>query len=643
MKLRAKIQCLFAGVIITTLAIVTISAHKMNMSSSLNILAENLATSASIASDYLGQHLKDYLHVVTSIGQSEKLAANISPEVKLNYVNSYASTLGLTSANILTTDGISIQDGTDFSDRQYVKKALAKNSNLSELTLSKYTNTYGFSIAAPILNSAGNTTGVVYFRMDMNYLQDILNSFETTSDSYSYIINREGVIITHPSNELVQTYNLNEQNNGLEKIAKQLADGKSGNGEYTYNGTSLKCGFSPIAESDGWGLIIATPTDSIEETAVDNANVLMTIAFISCAAALIIIAVFSGFISRPIIKIQKSLLNISKGDLSTDIPSTGRKDEIGILQNAASSLNNTLSAIIGQANHVLESMAHYDLTVEKMSSYPGDFDTLSKSANHIRNIFNSLIIQVEEAISSVNSGARQLSIAADALSKGTLSQANSIQLLEEHLTDIVAGTNSNSKNEEIVGAKLNVLDQQIRDGNEQMLTLLSVIKEIEDMSSDIQKIVGAIDSIAFQTNILSLNASVEASRAGDMGRGFAVVAEEVRSLAEKCSDSSKKTETLIYNCITSITNAKTCADNTVDNLSVIVSGSADIASAFESMSKATKEQAEKSNQIQAEIHNISDVVQSNTATAEETAASTEVLSNQADTLHKLIKQFKVKK
>lgn len=642
MKLRAKIQSLFAVVIIVTLAIVTLSAHKMNTSSSLNILAENLTTSASIASDYLGQHLKDYLYLVTSIGQSEILTSNTSAEDKLEYVNAYANTFGLTSANILDLNGVSLQDGTDFGDREYVQQALNGNSNLSELTLSRYTNTYGFSIAAPIIDSANNITGVVYFRMDMHYLQNLMNSFDTTADSYSYIVNKNGIVITHPVNDLVQTYNLTEQTNGLEKIAAKLANGEPGNGDYEYEGTSLKCGFSPIANTDGWALIIVTPTDSIMESAVDNANILMTIAFIACAFALIISAVFSNYISRPIINIQKSLLSISNGDLSVTIPTINRKDEIGVLQNAAASLIDTLSKIIGQTNYVLESMALYDMTADDMTPHPGDFNTLSSSVNRIKGILNNLIIQVKEAVANVDSGAQQLTMAAEALSKGTLTQANSIQILEEHLVDIVAGTNHNSQNEEIVNEKLTILDQQIRNGNEQMLTLLTVVREIENMSTDIEKIVGTIDSIAFQTNILSLNASVEASRAGEMGRGFAVVAQEVRSLAEKCSESSKKTAELIHKCITAITNAKTYADNTVNSLSVIVTGSAEIATAFESISESTKEQVLKSNQIQYEIHNISDVVQSNTTTAEETAASSEVLSDQAITLHELIQQFKVR-
>ena len=135
---------------------------------------------------------------------------------------------------------------------------------------------------------------------------------------------------------------------------------------------------------------------------------------------------------------------------------------------------------------------------------------------------------------------------------------------------------------------------------------------------------------------------MEAARAGEMGRGFAVVAEEVRSLAVKCRDASKKTSDLVNACVRSITNAKEYADTTFDSLSGIVADSSEIAAAFQNIANDTMEQAHKSKRIQDEVNNISDVVQTNTATAEETAASTTLLSDQARHLKELIRKFKIK-
>ena len=168
-----------------------------------------------------------------------------------------------------------------------------------------------------------------------------------------------------------------------------------------------------------------------------------------------------------------------------------------------------------------------------------------------------------------------------------------------------------------------------------------MVSQVENMSSDIQNIIGTIESIAFQINILALNASVEAARVGERGRGFAVVAGEVGNLAAKTTESSKQTAELITDCLNKIKSAMTCADSTSKCLKDIVENSEQISKAFNSISADTKEQADKSSRIKLEISNISDVVQTNSATAEETAAATQELSEQAKNLSKLISRFRV--
>ncbi|MCI5500795.1 MAG: methyl-accepting chemotaxis protein, partial [Lachnospiraceae bacterium] len=200
---------------------------------------------------------------------------------------------------------------------------------------------------------------------------------------------------------------------------------------------------------------------------------------------------------------------------------------------------------------------------------------------------------------------------------------------------------SDSENEENVQKRLQELDSLIVTGNNRMYDLDAVVAEVANMSSDIQNIIGTIESIAFQINILALNASVEAAHAGESGRGFAVVADEISDLASKTSESSKQTADLINNCIKQIEAAMTCADATSECLKDIVYNSVQISEAFKTISNDTKIQADKSVHIKSEISNISDVVQTNTATAEETAAATQELSEQAKSLSSLIAKFHV--
>lgn len=642
MKLRIKILLFFGGTIIVLLMIVGGFSYTSTSSSSINLMQDSLVNSANLIGHTLSTHLQSYLQTVSTLGNSPILSDDSSTATKISYVTSYAEAFGLASANILDENGQSIQDGMDFSDCDYVQKALQGIPNISELNISKYTDSYGFSIAAPIYHhTTKQISGVVYFRMEPSHLRNILDQFQYGNAGYSFIVDANGTIIEHPTQSLIGEYNLYNQTNGLADVATKIKANKTGIGTYHFNGTDMTCGFGPITTNNNWTLVITTTSYSLKREALTFANALIVIDLFALAIAIGMSSFLSRYISKPIVKMQKLLCNISAGDFSTEIKPSNRKDEIGILQNSSASLVETLSDIIGKTNYILESISMYDLTIADMPAYPGEFDTLSSSVNQIKHMLNHLIIQVQSSVHNVENGAQQLTEATTSLSEGSVSQSSSIQILLDDLSDVVTRINRNSENEGLVHEKLEKLNNQIQNSNEQMNELLNAVAEIEELSTDVIKIVGTIDSIAFQTNILSLNASVEAARAGELGRGFAVVAEEVRNLATKCSESSQKTAELINNCITSIHHAKQCADSTFVCLSGIVSDSTEIATAFEDISSATREQAEKSNRIQAEVNNISDVVQSNTATAEETAASTEVLSQQAVTLNQMIQKFKV--
>lgn len=641
MKLRAKIQLYVCAAIAVMIAIIGIVVSNIIIKSTFSVVDDSVKTSSVLASNHIANQLKDYESVVTLLGQNEIFSSNASDKEKIAYLDNYVEAYGFTSGNILDKDGVSIEDGTDFSDRGYVQKALDGVTNISDITLSKYTGTYGVSIAAPTYDAKNEINGVVYFRLDINFILDIIESVKISDGSYAYLIDKDANVIVHPDTEKILNYNLLEQEASIVSLAEEMLKGESGNGEYKDAGEKMICGYSPIANTNGWTIVIAAPRADFMSVTYKATNVVNLIGFIAIAFAIIFSGFFAAKISNPINRVKDALVALSQGKLDTKIETVSGKDEIAVLQNTTAELLETLAMIIGQANRVLGSIAQYDLTADDMDSYPGAFDSLAHSVNSIKSTLHILIGEVQNAVMSVDVGSRELADATAALSQGTVSQANSIQTLADNLSVVVDRINRNSENETVINQKLSNLDNQIHAAGKQMDELFKAVDEIEIMSSNIQKIVGTIDSIAFQTNILSLNASVEAARAGEMGNGFAVVAGEVRSLAEKCSESSKKTAELIDQCITSIGHAKKCADASYESLGSIIDNSSEIATAFRDISEDTKEQAEKSNDIQHEVNTISDVVQTTTTTVEETAASTEALSEQAANLQSMIHNFKL--
>lgn len=641
MKLRTRIQVSFGVTMIILLVVIGYVANLETTKATAELVNTSMTTSATLASDQIAKQLKDYMNVITFVGKDSRLGGGLSRDQKISYLDKYVEAYGFTSGNILDHNGVSIEDGTDFSDREYVRLALSGVTNISDVTLSKYTGTYGVSIAAPLYNTSDVIDGVVYFRLDINFIQEIIESIKISDNSYAYLIDNKGNIIVHPDEALIQNFNLNEQGAAMASLCEKMTAGESGNGTYTYQGKSILCGYDTIENTNGWSIMIAAPQSDFTRATEHVRNVMIVMMVIAILVAIMISTVIASQISRPINKVKEALVAVAEGDFQTKIEHSGGKNEVAVLQNTTASLLETLSDIIGQTNRVLGSMAEYDLTVSDMSRYPGEFDSLAVSVNAIKSTLNRLIVEVQHSVRNVDVGSRELAQATAALSQGTVSQANSIQMLADDLGVVAERINRNSENEEVVNKKLGNLDGQIQTANHQMQELVKAVDDIETMSASIRKIVGTIDGIAFQTNILSLNASVEAARAGELGSGFAVVAEEVRNLAEKCSESSRKTAELIDQCVGAINNAKQCTDAAFESLSGIVVDSAEIARAFEEISNDTLEQAAKSKSIRTEINNISDVVQTNTATVEETAASTAVLSEQAMNLEEMVKNFRV--
>ena len=378
--------------------------------------------------------------------------------------------------------------------------------------------------------------------------------------------------------------------------------------------------------------------DDVSES-VALTKMLVVIEWVLLATCVVILLIFGVVLTRSITRPLNALTEISKkiaiGDFNVETLERKSKDELGML---ADSFGSMIEALRQKARAV-EQIAEGDLTTDvKLES---DRDGLGKSLSQMVRSLNDVMGQVSTAIEQVSTGSSQVSQASQALSQGAAEQASSLEEISSSLNEISSQSKQNAESATEANSIAKTAVENAESGNEQMSELVGAMEKINESSAEIKKVVKVIDDIAFQINLLALNANVEAARAGKYGKGFAVVAEEVRNLAVRSAEAVKGTTRRVEESTKSIELGRGAAEKTAKQLEEIVSGSSKVADFLGEIALASKEQAQGVEQINSGLEQIDQVTQSNTASAEESASAAEELSSQAQQLKALVARFKL--
>jgi len=371
---------------------------------------------------------------------------------------------------------------------------------------------------------------------------------------------------------------------------------------------------------------------------------IIIIILVSIFIAFVIGKGISRGISRPLVELSSRLKTFASGDLSSSFPEVKSKDEVSDMTKKAADMAKDLSFIVNNAGDLLDEMAsgNYAVDFNAKERYVGDFSKLIDSMQEMRDKMTATLSSIEEASSQVSAGASNLADASQNLAEGATEQAGAVEELQATITNITEVIEKSAKNAEESYVQAKKYADEADTSRVEMQSMVEAMERINDTSKKIENIISEIESIASQTNLLSLNASIEAARAGEAGRGFAVVADQIRQLAEQSSKSALDTRELIESSLQKIEEGNRAAERAASSIEVVVNGIKQIADSTKEISSMSSAQAETMKQAELGINQISEVVQTNSATAEESSATSQELSAQAMTLDKLISQFVIR-
>ncbi|MCI8845213.1 MAG: HAMP domain-containing protein [Lachnospiraceae bacterium] len=363
--------------------------------------------------------------------------------------------------------------------------------------------------------------------------------------------------------------------------------------------------------------------------------------------ALIITIILSIYltraITRPIRQLEKAAGQIVEGDFDIEVTYQS-KDELGSLANAFKNMTSILEEVIADASRLLQEMSdgNFDVRTQAEARYVGKLQGLLLAIRKLNRDLSSTMGQINTSADQVASGSGQVSSGAQALAQGATEQAAAVEELAATIAGISQQVKDTAENARSARNQTSMAGDVVEECNRQMHDMMAAMEEITRTSDEIGKIIKTIEDISFQTNILALNAAVEAARAGEAGKGFAVVAEEVRSLANKSSVASNDTAALIEGSLEAVARGKDLAGATAESLSKVVEEVRVAAATVDKIADAAEEQAGAVEQVTVGVDQISDVVQTNSATSEESAAASAELSHQAEILKDLVARFRLR-
>lgn len=533
------------------------------------------------------------------------------------------------------------QTGTPYIMDPYVYELMGKNIMM-------------ISIIAPVWNAQGQFFGVAGVDVGLNNMQEQLLVSTDYNSAHLVALAEDGTILVDSADSTKVGQNASDvgYHTMIEDANKvrSMSEGENINSRSVLKGGKNfgtgKGGVSvaiplTVNGKTQWTLHLTVDKSEFYGPIIEGAGKLT---FLVIVLGLLLLIAVNRIIERslaPIKLITDEAARLEAGDLNIHIDIQS-EDELGRLSQAFNHISATVSNYVKDISEQLSQMADNNMDITITQNYIGDFIPIQVSIEKISQSLNDTLHQIVLSADEVSASSESVSSGAQGLSDGVKEQAAAIEQLAASIESLSKDVAANANDAQSANVTVSEVGQYIEESNREMENLIHAMSDIRYSSDEIEKIVKTIEDIASQTNLLSLNASIEAARAGDAGKGFAVVANEIRKLAAKSAEAVNQTTALIESSQKAVANGMEITDNTAKSLVAVVKGSEEVLSSMDKISNASQNQKVVLEQLTQNIDLISNVVQSNASSAQNSAMTSVELSSQSKRLHDLVNAFHLK-
>ena len=554
----------------------------------------------------------------------------------------YVWLANLSTGELLQSDGTFFKSGDiDFQTRSWYKLVMEQQDTITtEAYESANGDTNMVTIATPIWVN-GSIQGVVGMDLNMESLTQLLEGVTVGTSGYITLYDRNNKILYHPDSTVVNT-NAEDADYSSNMLSAIVNKENSDAMRYTRKGTEYY-GSTVVIDAVGYTVLGVM---QVEEYTTHTTALLRIVIYgmVLCGLLLAGVCVFIALsITRPLKRLNVTVGKLADGELDVEVETHGRDEVSELGTNVVHIVERLREYIlyIDEISRVLHQIGQGNLVFDLEQAYVGEFSKIKEALLDIRSKLTETMVAIAQSAAQVNAGSEQIASGAQALAQGATEQASSVEELSSAIQELSGQAADGAQRAVEAGQFLEQIKNEVEKSNEKMGQMQQAMENISVQSAAIRSIIKTIDDIAFQTNILALNAAVEAARAGSAGKGFAVVADEVRNLAGKSAQAAQKTNELIANSVQAVERGEELTKLTADSLAIVADGTKQVVGAIDTVASDYREQASRMSEIAKGVDQISSVVQTNSATAEQSAAASQELSGQANMMSEQVAQFRL--